>query len=150
MEKRKVYLDVCSYNRPFDSQDQIKIRMETESKLHIQSDIRKGRHSLCWSFMLDYENGKNPYEERQSMISPWKEVAEDFCHPSESVLSRGKEIMNLGIKNNDALHIACAIERQCGYFITTDKRLASKLIEGIKVINPIDFVREMEGEDEDR
>jgi len=53
--------------------------------------------------------------------------------------------MQLGIKSNDALHIACAIERQCDYFITTDKELTSKNVNGVKVINPIDFVRETEG-----
>ena len=149
MKKHKIYIDACSYNRPFDSQEQIKIRLETEAKLHIQSDVRDGQHSLCWSFMLDYENGKNPYEEKRRMIAPWKEIADDFCPPSETIRSRGKEIMGQGIKNNDALHIACAIERRCGYFITTDNGLTNKSIEGIKVINPIDFVREMEDDIED-
>ena len=94
--------------------------------------------------MLDYENDRNPYKENRSMIAPWKEIAMDYCPPSEAILSRGKEIMNLGIKHNDALHIACAIEQQCEYFITTDNRLTNKTIASIKIINPIDFVREME------
>ena len=149
MKKIKIYLDICSYNRPFDSQSQIKIRLETEAKLHIQSDTREGKYSLCWSFMLDYENGKNPYEEKRNMVAPWKEIAEDFCPPSEHILSRGKMIMNLDVKNNDALHIACAIERKCEYFITTDKRLTNKHIDEIIIINPIDFVREMEDKNED-
>ena len=94
--------------------------------------------------MLDYENSKSPYKEQREMIAPWKNIAMDYCPSSEKILSRGKEIMKLGVKNQDALHIACAIERQCGYFITTDKRLTNKTIAGIKVINPIDFVRETE------
>ena len=144
MSITKIYLDICSYNRPFDSQTQMKIRLETEAKLFIQASVREGKYALCWSFMLDYENNKNPYEEKRSMIAPWKVVAEDYCPPSETILSRGKAIMELGIKNNDALHISCAIERQCEYFITTDKRLLNKNIEEIKIINPIDFVRDME------
>ena len=145
MSVTKIYMDMCSYNRPFDSQVQIRVRLETEAKLFIQQCIREGKYSLCWSFMLDYENGKNPYEEKRSMIGPWKEISEDYCEPSEEILLRGKKIMKLGVKNNDALHIACAIERQCGFFITTDKGLLSKNIEEIKVMNPIDFVRETEG-----
>ena len=144
MGKLKIYLDVCSYNRPFDNQEQMKIRLETEAKLYIQSNIRKGIYSLCWSFMLDYENGKNPYEEKRIMIVPWKEIAVDNCPPLETVLSRGIEIMRFGIKHNDALHIACAIEQQCDYFITTDSKLTNKKNVGIKIINPIDFIREME------
>jgi len=36
MAKIKVYLDNCTYNRPFDDQTQIKITLETEAKRHIQ------------------------------------------------------------------------------------------------------------------
>jgi predicted nucleic acid-binding protein len=71
-------------------------------------------------------------------------IAEDFCQPSKTILLRGKEIMKLGIKNEDALHIACAIEQRCEYFVTADVRLTNKSITWIRVINPIDFVREME------
>jgi len=52
--------------------------------------------------------------------------------------------MNFGIKNNDALHISCAIERNCEFFITTDHKLLNKSINAIEIINPIDFVRKME------
>jgi hypothetical protein len=141
----KIYLDNCCYNRPFDDQTQMKIRLETEAKLYIQSNVRNGKYILCWSFMLDYENGENPYEEKRATIALWKEVSQDFCPASESILSRGKEIMTLGVKNEDALHIACAIERRCDYFITTDVKLTNKKIEGIAVINPINFIIETEG-----
>jgi predicted nucleic acid-binding protein len=144
MEVPKIYLDICSFNRPFDSQMQLRIRMETEAKLFIQANVRDGKYSLCWSFMLDYENSKSPYEEKRSMISLWKEISSDFCSQSESVLSLGMKIMEHGIKNNDALHIACAIKQNCEYFITTDDRLTNKDVEGIKIINPIDFVRATE------
>jgi len=82
--------------------------------------------------------------EKRSLIAPWKEIASDFCSPSEIILLNGKEIMKLGLKNEDALHIACAIEKQCDYFITTDSKLTHKSIEGITVINPIDFIRQMD------
>jgi len=52
--------------------------------------------------------------------------------------------MASGIKPKDALHIACAIKSGCEYFITTDNRLTNKTIPNIKIINPIDFVRETE------
>ena len=35
-------------------------------------------------------------------------------------------------------------ENGCEYFITTDNKLTNKTIGKIKIINPIDFVREME------
>jgi len=144
----KIYLDNCSYNRPFDDQAQKKIHLETEAKLFVQTGIREGKYILCWSFALDYENETNPYEEKKSAIKIWKDIAKDYCPSTETVLARGKEIMKNGIKNMDALHIACAIERQCQYLITTDIKLTRKSIKDIIVINPIDFIRKMEDESE--
>ncbi len=34
-----IYLDNCCFNRPFDDQKQIRIRIETEAKLYIQGEI---------------------------------------------------------------------------------------------------------------
>ncbi|MCL1812481.1 MAG: hypothetical protein FWG29_03035 [Treponema sp.] len=52
MPKIKVYLDNCTYNRPFDDQNQIKIRLETEAKLFIQQSIIAGSYELVWSYIL--------------------------------------------------------------------------------------------------
>lgn len=140
----KIYLDNCSYNRPFDNQSQMRIRLETESKLYIQACIREKKYSLVWSYMLDYENDDNPYEEKRKAISVWREIANDYCPSSDDILSLGLEIMKYGIKSKDALHLACAVKSHCEYFITTDNRLTNKNITGIRIINPIDFVRETE------
>ena len=94
--------------------------------------------------MLDYENGDNPYEEKRKAISLWKEIAEDYCPSSDSILSLGCEIMRLGINAKDALHLACAVKSGCEYFITTDNKLTNKTIANIKIVNPIDFIRETE------
>ena len=142
MRTPKVYLDSSSYNRPFDNQTQMKIRLETDAKLYIQSGIREKRYSLVWSYMLDYENDANPYEEKRNAIAPWKEIANDYCPSSNEILLAGREIMQHGIKAKDALHIACAVKSGCEYFITTDNRLTNKVLANIKIINPIDFVRE--------
>lgn len=32
----RIYLDMCCYNRPYDDQSQLKVALETQSKLHIQ------------------------------------------------------------------------------------------------------------------
>lgn len=140
----RIYLDNCSYNRPFDNQSQMKVRLETESKLHIQSGIREKKYSLVWSYMLDRENDDNPYEEKRKAVSLWKEIADGYCPSSDDVLSLGCGIMRYGINAKDALHLACALKSGCEYFITTDNRLTNKKIESIKIVNPIDFVREME------
>jgi hypothetical protein len=71
----KIYLDNCCFNRPFDDQSQLKIRLEAETKLKIQEDIRSGKYVLIWSYILDYENSKNPFQERHKQIAKWRNYA---------------------------------------------------------------------------
>ena len=65
----KIYLNNCCFNRPYDDQTQLRIRLEAEAKLKIQEDIRNGVIELVWSYILDYENGMNPFSERKEQIS---------------------------------------------------------------------------------
>jgi predicted nucleic acid-binding protein len=46
------------------------------------------------------------------------------------------------IKQKDALHIACAIKAECEYFLTTDRKILNKNIPEIKLLNPLDFIRQ--------
>ena len=54
--------------------------------------------------------------------------------------------MQKGLKAKDSIHIACAAEAKCDYFLTTDIGILKKNIDIVKVINPIDFIRETEAE----
>ena len=45
----RVYLDNCCFNRPFDSQAQARVRLETEAKLRIQERVVAGEIELAWS-----------------------------------------------------------------------------------------------------
>lgn len=31
-----IYLDICCFNRPFDDQSDLIVRLQTEAKLHVQ------------------------------------------------------------------------------------------------------------------
>ena len=68
MNKTRISLDNCCYNRPYDDQSFKAISLEAEAKLHIQDNIRNGKIELAWSFMLDFENSANSYEERKESI----------------------------------------------------------------------------------
>ena len=144
MSKFKIYLDNCSYNRPFDNQSQMKIRLETEAKLYIQSAVRDKKYLLVWSYMSDYENSKSSYEDNKKAVALWKGIADEYCPSSSEILELGRGIMKKGIKEKDALHIACSIKSGCDYFITTDRKVLNKSVPDIKIINPISFITEME------
>jgi hypothetical protein len=74
--KLKIYLDNCCLNRPYDDQTQIRISLETDAKLFIQSLIVERRISFVWSFILFYENSLNPYEARRDAILNFSRYAD--------------------------------------------------------------------------
>jgi predicted nucleic acid-binding protein len=94
--------------------------------------------------MLDLENADNPYEEKRNAIKIWKDIASVHCKSSPKILETGRIYEKLGITPKDALHIACAVHSGCDYFISTDIKLIRKHIDGIILINPINFIGEAE------
>lgn len=143
----KLYLDNCCYNRPFDEQSQLKIHLETLAKLHIQRQVRQGIYKLVWSYVLDYENSKNPYAYKREAITPWRDIAsEKILVGNEEIISFAESLKFKGIKSFDAMHVACAVYAKCDYFLTTDKKLSNLQIEEVKIMNPISFIHELEGE----
>lgn len=68
----KIYLDNSCFNRPFDDQKQIRIKLETEAKLNIQERIIQKEIELTWSYILDFENEANPFEQRKPAIKAGK------------------------------------------------------------------------------
>jgi len=123
---RVIYLDNCVFNRPFDNQSSIRIKLETEAKLYIQSKIIEGILKLIWSYILDYENEQNPFEERKKTIQEWKRYAIIDITENDNILERARNLTKIGLKSKDALHIACAIEGGAEYFITTDDKILRK------------------------
>jgi len=139
----RLYLDNCCFNRPFDNQEQLKIRLETEAKLYIQSAILSGRYELIWSYILEFENAQNPYKERRDAIIDWKKYASVFCVENDKILVFAESLFSKGIKVKDALHIACAVDANADFFITTDKKLINTFIPEIRVINPLIVINEL-------
>ena len=141
----KIYLDNCCFNRPYDDQSQLRIRMETEAKLKIQEDVRSNLYSLIWSYILDYENSKNLFRERKEQIEQWHLYSEINIEENEEVLELASQIRNYGIKKMDSLHIACAVKAKADYFLTTDDGVLkkAKLIKNVKVTDPIGFIKEV-------
>lgn len=136
-------MDNCCFSRPFDSQSQVRIRLETEAKLRIQERIAMGEIELVWSYILDFENAANPLEERRTAVGSWRRRAVEDVSETPELLDNANLLVSLGIRSNDALHVACAVEAGCEYFLTTDDALLQKLARynRIVAIDPTAFVR---------
>jgi predicted nucleic acid-binding protein len=141
----KIYLDNCCFNRPFDNQLQLRIRLETEAKLKIQEHISQKKFDLIWSYILDFENNKNIFRERREQISKWAKYAIQDIEESAKVLDIAAILNEKGLKKFDSLHIACAIEAGADFFLTTDDGILKKVkfITEIHITDPIGFIKEV-------
>lgn len=139
---KRIYLDNCTFNRLFDDQRQIRIRLESKAKLYIQENIRQQKIELVWSYILDFENEQNPFMERKRAIEQWKNFSVLEVEENHNLLMMASSLIKKGIRPKDALHVASALEGKASYFLTTDDKIIKKLSNStqIKVINPIDMV----------
>ena len=144
-----IYLDICCFNRPFDDQSQLLIRLQTEAKLYVQEAIRQRIFSLAWSAVMDLENVANPDIERRETIAGWKKWAMVDVDTRPDVEAVAEELTLLGIKPMDALHVASALAGGATWLLTTDKALLRKMQNDprLRVMDPIDFIRTLQEND---
>jgi len=141
----KIYLDNSCFNRPFDDQKQLRIKLETEAKLNIQERIFQKEIELTWSYILDFENEANPFEQRKLAIKGWKNYASVDTDETKEIIEKAERFHQMGFKSKDSIHLACAISMRCEYFLTTDDEVIKKAsgIKEIKVTDPISFIKEV-------
>ena len=112
--------------------------------MFIQNKMLIGEYDFVWSYILEFENNKNPYFDKRRTIAEWKHLATTYCVASEQIVVYAESLHKLGIKAKDALHISCAIYTRCDYFITIDKKLLNTPLKDIIIVNPINFITELE------
>ena len=101
---------------------------------------------LVWSYILEFENSANPSMEIKKAILDWKELAKINVIENKEIIKNAKVFYSLGLGAKDSIHIACAIDSSCDFFITTDKGIIKKadLINDIIIMNPINFIQFIE------
>ena len=143
----RIYLDNCCYNRPYDDQSQMRINLDTQAKLYIQLMIKDKKIELVPSYVLDFENSKNRVIQKKLAISTFMEENESYYVGEErqdEIRTMVRQIMDTGVKEKDAAHVACAIYAKSDYFITTDDRLLKYTSDQVKILTPGEFIREIE------
>lgn len=105
----------------------MRIRLETEAKLVLQQKVKEGACELLWSSILDYENSRNPFDERLLAIRQWRALAIAYVMADTGVVERARGLMAVGIMEYDALHVASAVAGEASVFVTTDDRLLKSL-----------------------
>jgi predicted nucleic acid-binding protein len=65
---------------------------------------------------------------------------------SDELKTLASEIVNNGLKPEDATHVASAIFAKCDYLFTTDDRILKYKDDRIRIMNPTDFIIEGAGD----
>ena len=143
----KIYLDNCCYGRPYDDQTQLRINLESQAKLAIQHSITLGKFDLVSSLFIVYENGKKKNRMVKEQVSAFimsnsKEYVGRDAIPA--MMGDISAIESEGVKPLDASHVAAAIHSGCDYFITTDDRILRYRSDKIRIVDPVQFIKETE------
>ena len=127
----------------------MRIHLETQAKLHIQDMIRQEKIELVTSYVLDFENSNNRSVQKKLAIEKFmKEYAALYVSnkKEKDIENIADAIMETGIKEKDAYHVACAVIAGCDYFVTTDDRLLKYQSEKIRLVTPGEFIRRVEAD----
>jgi predicted nucleic acid-binding protein len=145
----RIYLDMCSIQRPLDERGQLRILVEAEAVLGVLALCESGEAELLASDALRFETDRNPHPVRRSYAEEALSVASEHVSSSPAVEQRARGYQTLGLKPLDALHLASAVEGGADYFCTCDDRLLkrAKSIEtgNTRPVSPLELIEEIEG-----
>ena len=138
----RIYLDVCSLCRPFDDQDYMRIRMETDAVNLILVKAKQGFYQLVKSPVHEYElNAITDDYERIEITGLLENFGVTLKADKILIRQRTEELISIHFGIADAAHIAFA-ELYNAVFISCDDKLlnkCSKHIRSIQCMNPITF-----------
>jgi predicted nucleic acid-binding protein len=142
-----IYLDMCSLQRPYDEQSQLRVMIEADAVLGIIALCETGQVELVSSVALDFENERNPYADRKARIRELLGRATRYVPLSPAIETQAKAFVKAGIKPLDSLHFACALESGSDYFCTCDDRPLKRARQihtaPPKVLTPLELIVEL-------
>jgi hypothetical protein len=145
-----IYLDYNCFQRGFDDQRQVRIRMEALACEAVFAKAEEGKVQLVWSFMHEDESTLCPFPERKLEAVGLSTLCRTRLGPSEDVRVMALSFQQrVPLSAKDALHLACACFARANILLTCDDeflRLAAQAASNVEVLNPVEYVRRKEGE----
>jgi hypothetical protein len=142
-----IYLDMCSLKRPFDDQSQTRIHLESEAVLGALA-LESERVKFVRSAPLLLENSYNPLPQRAARVHQWLLAAPLVDLEHGTFTHRVDELMKLGFKAFDAMHMACAEQAKADLLVSCDDRLLAAARRNasllkVRVIGVLELVQEV-------
>ena len=132
----RIYLDMCSLKRPFDDQQQLRVREEAMAVTAIINRAEAGEIALVRSPAHLVENDANPREDRRVAAALWIDGAAVEVSLDSEVETRAQRLTALAFSPLDALHLALAERAGARWFVTCDDqilKLAARLGDALEV-----------------
>jgi predicted nucleic acid-binding protein len=140
----KIYLDMCSIQRPLDTRGQVRIAVEAEAILGVLALCEAGQAELVASDTPVFEVERNPHPVRKRYALGVLAKANTFVHTDNHIEERARTLHAMGIKPLDALHLASAVEARADYFCTCDDRFLQRAKAAdtlqTKVLSPLELI----------
>jgi predicted nucleic acid-binding protein len=151
--KLRLYLEVSCLNRPFDDQNQTRIRLEAEAVTLILEKCGSDEWEQISSEMADIEIDAITDSERRARVRLLLPEGKAPLRLSEEIFARAETVEGMGFKRADAVHLAAAESQGADAFLSCDDRLcrrAKRQRDQLKVhvANPLDWLKEI-GHDPD-
>jgi len=123
---KTLYLDVCALCRPFDNQNQLRMRLETDAVFLILRRIEMGLYRAVVSPVHHSEiSAIKETSERLEMESLLNRLDNSCECDLNKARHRAKGLVDMGFGIADAAHVAFA-EQLAEVFITCDDKLLKR------------------------
>lgn len=143
----RIYLDMCSLQRPLDSREQPRIAVEAEAILAVLACCEDGQVELVMSDALRFEAERNPHPVRKRHALEFLGLAKWFVPADDQVVEKARSFQARGLKPLDALHLASAMRAEADYLCTCDdrflKRAQAFATVPTKIVSPLELITEI-------
>ena len=148
----KIYLDVSCLNRPFDDQAQVRIRIETAAITFVFERIDAGVWEQVSSEMARIEIDAITDVDRRTRVRVLLPELGCIMKLELAVFQRAEDLVAMGFKAADAVHLAAAEGARADILLTCDDRmcrLAKRHRKDLRVhvANLVDWLKELENDD---
>lgn len=145
----KIYLNVSCLNRPFDDQEQARIRLEAAAVGMILERVDEGRWTHVSSEMARIEINANPDPKRRARVQLLLPEPDNTIMLTPAIFTRAAVLESLGWKPADAVHVAAAEEAGADVLLSCDDRFcrtAQRHARRLRVVvrNPLTWLDEVE------
>lgn len=148
LDMKRIYLDACCLNRPFDDQEQARIHLESEAVRFILKHIGDGDFVWIGSDALEYEIHQAPDVNRRTEMLFTMDIISETVESVHQDAERIAELVRLGFGPMDAVHLMCAEKAKVDVLLTTDDNFKKKGIMysdklKVRIENPVTWLQEV-------